>query len=158
MREHLAALEPIAAQSFEELLPGSPPAAIQLLHELLQFRPSNRLSVTAAMDHSFFSTMQTRCERSLSVQPVDAATIDFEHAENKIPHVRKKILQEIKHYAMHRSVSASGGAMEEAAREHEQQWWRQQRGARGLQLLRQQQQQQQQQYQPSGGDTGLAKG
>ena len=110
MREHLAALEPIAAQSFEELLPGSPPAAIQLLHELLQFRPSNRLSVTAAMDHSFFSTMQTRCERSLSVQPVDAATIDFEHAENKIPHVRKKILQEIKHYAMHRSVSASGGS------------------------------------------------
>ena len=39
------------------------------------------------MDHAFFDSMPTRCERTLAVKPVDAATIDFEHAENKIPQV-----------------------------------------------------------------------
>ena len=38
-------------------------------------------------------------QRALSVQPVDAATIDFEHAETQLPQVRRKILQEIRHYA-----------------------------------------------------------
>ena len=42
------------------------------------------------MDHSFFDGMATRCERTLEVKPVDAATIDFEHAENKIPQVRQE--------------------------------------------------------------------
>ena len=48
--------------------------------------------------------------RTLEVRPVDAATIDFEHAENKIPQVRKKILAEIKHYARTRPVGGANDA------------------------------------------------
>ena len=110
MREHLAALEPIAAQAFEEILPASPANALQLLRALLMFRPSERLSVSAAMGHPFFASMPTRCDQDLlGVKPVDAATIDFEHAENKIPHVRRKILQEIRHYACRRPRGLDGG-------------------------------------------------
>ena len=47
--------------------------------------------------------------RTLEVRPVDAATIDFEHAENKIPQVRKKIVQEIKHYAELRHGEGADG-------------------------------------------------
>ena len=110
MREHLSALDPIPASPLEDLLPGSPPAALSLLSELLRFRPSQRPSVAAAMDHAFFDGMATRCERTLAVKPVDAATIDFEHAENKIPQVRRKIVQEIKHYAeLRHSQAGSAG-------------------------------------------------
>ena len=116
MRDHLSALEPIAAQPLEDLLPGSPAAALELLHALLMFRPSERLSVSAAMEHAFFASMPTRCDQVLDgVKHVEAATIDFEHAENKIPQVRKKILQEIRHYATRRPGAAAAAAAAAAA-------------------------------------------
>lgn len=92
MREHLTTLTPISPTALEDLLPGSPPQAIALLQSLLQFKPSRRPSVREAMDHPFFDGMATRCDPVLATRPVDAATIDFEHAENKLPQVSARIL------------------------------------------------------------------
>jgi len=111
MREHLTTLTPISPTALEDLLPGSPPQAIALLQSLLQFKPSRRPSVREAMDHPFFDGMATRCDPVLATRPVDAATIDFEHAENKLPQVRRKILGEVKHYAsLRHSVGGVGSS------------------------------------------------
>lgn len=88
MREHLKSLDPVSAMSLEDLFPGSPPSAIALLHALLQFQPSKRCSVNEALEHPFFESMGTRVPTLLAAKPVDAATIDFEHKETKLPQAR----------------------------------------------------------------------
>ena len=47
------------------------------------------------MEHAFFASMPTRCDQVLDgVKHVEAATIDFEHAENKIPQVRRACIRQ----------------------------------------------------------------
>ena len=58
MRNLLNSLDPVAATPFEELTPGAPPEAIALLQAMLQFRPSERCSVRAAMENPGMLSMQ----------------------------------------------------------------------------------------------------
>jgi len=109
MREYLNSLEPVPSQPFEELAPGSPPEAISLLQAMLQFKPSDRCSVRAAMDHAFFEGMQMRSPQVLAIRPVDAATIDFEGTDIRVPQVRKKIASEIRLYSERRGGGDGGG-------------------------------------------------
>ena len=120
MREYLHSLEPVPAQPFEELAPGAPAEAIALLQAMLQFRPSERCTVRAAMEHAFFEGMQQRASEELALRPVDAATIDFETTDIRVPQVRKKIANEIKLYAERRGaagvgVGGCGGSSSEGA-------------------------------------------
>jgi hypothetical protein len=64
--------------------------------------------VRAAMDHPFFASMQMRAPFQLAQRPVDAATIDFEGTDIRVPQVRKKIVSEIRRYS--RGGGGSGGS------------------------------------------------
>ena len=107
MRQHLESLSPISPTPLEELLPGSPQDALSFMQELLHFKPSARLSAAKAMDHSFFDGMANRTERVTDIQPVDAATVDFEHGETRLSALRRKLLGEIEHYSKR---SGEGGS------------------------------------------------
>ena len=60
------------------------------------------------MDHPFFASMQMRAPFQLAQRPVDAATIDFEGTDIRVPQVRKKIVSEIRRYS--RGGGGSGGS------------------------------------------------
>ena len=84
MRDHLNALDEVEPQPLTELFPGAPPAAIDLLHSMLQFQPGKRPTVEAALVDTFFEGMAMSAQLVAS-RPVDAATIDFEHSEIRLP-------------------------------------------------------------------------
>ena len=65
------------------------------------------------MDHPFFASMQMRAPFQLAQRPVDAATIDFEGTDIRVPQVRKKIVSEIRRYS--RGGGGSGGNSCDAA-------------------------------------------
>ena len=54
---------------------------------MLRFEPAKRTSVTDALGHSFFDGMAMQAPQLVASKPVDAATIDFEHSEIKLPQV-----------------------------------------------------------------------
>jgi len=99
MRDHLNSLSPIPRTPLRDLYPASPDTAIDLLERILQFEPSRRCSVADAMDHPFFDGMKNKMHLQLASQPVDAATIDFEHSDFKVGAIRRLVVQEIHRYA-----------------------------------------------------------
>jgi len=107
MREHLNALEPVEPTPLADLFPGSPQAAMDLLHGILQFEPGKRTSVADAVAHPFFEGMVMQAPQLVASKPVDTATIDFEHSEIKLPQVRRKILDEIRYYTQRRETTIS---------------------------------------------------
>jgi len=113
MRDYLHSLSPLPPTPLAELYPAAPAAALELLEAMLRFEPFKRLTVEQALEHRFFESMTYRLDTKIAVRPVDAATIDFEHAEVQTAAIRKLVLAEIAHYTAV-NAAARGGA--EAAR------------------------------------------
>mmetsp|Transcript_75757 Transcript_75757/g.209037 ORF Transcript_75757/g.209037 Transcript_75757/m.209037 type:complete len:142 (-) Transcript_75757:639-1064(-) len=74
---------------------------------MLRFEPAKRTSVIDALSHPFFDGMAMHAPQLVASKPVDAATIDFEHSEIKLPQVRRKILDEIRYYTQRRITTVS---------------------------------------------------
>ncbi|KAL1529995.1 hypothetical protein AB1Y20_000921 [Prymnesium parvum] len=110
MREHLSALDPVEPTPLLELFPATsqmPQNAIDFLNGMLAFEPGKRTTVANALAHPFLDSLANHAPGLLAAKPVDAATIDFEHTDIKLPQVRRKILDEIHYYSQRRTISAT---------------------------------------------------
>ena len=106
MREELEVIGGAAPRPLQQRYPGAPAAATELLQAMLTFDPARRTGIDEALAHPFFADLPMTAQRVTAKQPVDAATVDFEHREVKLAKVRELVGSEVGEYTRRRALAA----------------------------------------------------
>ena len=87
-------------------LPCAQAWGAELLQAMLTFDPARRTGIDEALAHPFFADLPMTAQRVTAKQPVDAATVDFEHREVKLAKVRELVGSEVGEYTRRRALAA----------------------------------------------------
>ena len=80
-------------------------SAAALLERMLAFDPARRCAIDEALAHPFFADLPMTAQRVTAKQPVEAATVDFEHRDVKLAAVRELVGREVGEYTRRRALA-----------------------------------------------------